>query len=138
MRIRIEWCHCDPAQIIFNPHYYIWMDMCTHALLKTGGLDIAETIAEPDFMACPLVTSSAQFHTPAFFGDEVLLSSSASKFGNTSFDVEHRFTRRDTLLCTGREVRVWGGKENGKLVARPVPDWIRENLSTNEVVDVSV
>lgn len=112
--------------------------MCTHALLKLGGLNIAETINQPDFMACPLVTSGAQFHTPAFFGDEVLLSSTVAKFGNTSFEVSHHFTRANTLLCTGREVRVWGGKEEGKLVALPVPDWIRENLCKDEVVDISV
>ena len=36
-RIRVEWAHCDPAGIIFNPHYYLWMDSGTHALLQAAG-----------------------------------------------------------------------------------------------------
>ena len=35
-RIRVEWAHCDPAGIIFNPHYYLWMDSGTHALLQAA------------------------------------------------------------------------------------------------------
>jgi 4-hydroxybenzoyl-CoA thioesterase len=55
-RIRIEWAHCDPARIIFNPHYYIWMDSGTHALLQASGFDfIAETRSSSDFLGCPLV-----------------------------------------------------------------------------------
>ena len=39
-RIRVEWAHCDPAGIIFNPHYYIWMDSGTHALLQAAGFSL--------------------------------------------------------------------------------------------------
>jgi len=41
MRIRVEWANCDPAGIIFNPHYYIWMDAGSHALMKAAGIDMA-------------------------------------------------------------------------------------------------
>ncbi len=141
MRLRVGWCHCDPAQIIFNPHYYIWMDTSTHALLKQAGLDLADAIKDPLARGCPLVTSSAEFHTPAYLGDELLITSQVTRFGNTSFHVEHQFTRDDTLLCNGREVRVWAGsdaEDNRKLVAATVPDWLRENLSQPGKVDVSV
>lgn len=139
LKIRVEWAHCDPAKIIFNPHYYIWMDHSTHGLLKVAGLDIATAIDDPEFKACPLVTSSAEFHAPAVLGDQLLLSTSVSKFGNTSFHIGHSFTRNDTTLCTGQEVRVWGGTDsNGKLTAVPLPNWIKQNLSTDEVRDISV
>ncbi|OED39084.1 hypothetical protein AB833_16195 [Chromatiales bacterium (ex Bugula neritina AB1)] len=140
-RIRVAWSHCDPAQIIFNPHYYIWMDASTHALLKQAGLNLAEAIKDPLFRGFPLVTSSAQFHSPAVLDDEILLTSKVKKFGNTSFHVAHEFTRNNTLLCTGKEVRVWGGTDpesESKLIAIPVPGWVRENLSRSDVVDVSV
>ena len=138
LRIRIEWSHCDPAKIIFNPHYYIWMDNCSHSLLRIAGLDARDHLDNPDFKGCPLVTSSAQFHAPALLGDKVVLTSRAVRFGNTSFEVEHLFYREQTLLCSGTEVRVWGATDpSGKLIAIRVPDSIRERLSIKETHDVT-
>lgn len=139
LRIRIEWCHCDPAKIIYNPHYYIWMDQCTHALLRIAGMDLKDHIDDPTFKGCPLVASSADFHSPAYLCDQLTLSSQISRFGNKSFDVVHRFHRKDTLLCTGKEIRVWGDTDtNGKLIAIPIPAWIKNNLSKEGCHDVSV
>jgi len=45
-RIRVEWAHCDAAGIIFNPHYYIWMDNGTHALFRAAGFDLPRRIHE--------------------------------------------------------------------------------------------
>ena len=138
LRIRIEWSHCDAAKIIFNPHYYIWMDNCSHSLLRIAGLDARDHLDDADFKGCPLVTSSAQFHAPALLGDEVVLTSRVIRFGNTSFELEHHFYRKKTLLCSGSEVRVWGATDaSGNLIAIPVPDWIRERLSIKEIHDVS-
>ena len=139
LRIRVEWSHCDPAKIIYNPHYYIWMDHGSHSLLRVAGQRMKDHIDDPDFKACPLVTSTAEFHAPAFLEDELTLTSEVTRFGTKSFDVTHRFQRSDTLVCTGKEVRVWGGTdENGNLIALKVPDWIRENLSEDGTEDVSV
>ena len=165
MRIRVEWSNCDPAGIIFNPHYYIWMDAGSHALMKAAGIDMAtEVKADETFMGYPLVTSTAQFHTPAMLGDVLTLTTTVEKFGNTSFETRHTFHRTnhrtshrtthrtshqtsdttensptDTLLCSGSEVRVWGGSdENNNLIALRVPDWVRQNLSVDKTIDSSV
>lgn len=162
MKIRVEWSNCDPAGIIFNPHYYIWMDAGSHALMKAAGIDMA-TAKKKDtgFMGYPLVTSTAEFHSPAMLGDVLILSSTVEKIGNTSFKTLHTFHRRaddseatrdpahggsskggvenGVLLCSGSEIRVWGGTdENNKLIALRVPDPIRENLSVDRVIDSSV
>jgi len=146
LRIRVEWSNCDPAGIIFNPHYYIWMDAGSHALLKAAGIDMASAAKEDEnFMGYPLVTSSAQFHYPARLGDVLTLSSTVEKFGNTSFVTRHAFhlgrsdNTADVLLCSGSEVRVWGGTDDdNNLVALRVPDWIRESLSVEKTIDSSV
>lgn len=146
MRIRIEWSNCDPAGIIFNPHYYIWMDAGSHALMKAAGVDMATAVqTDANFMGYPLVTSSAQFHSPAMLGDVLTLSSTVTKIGNTSFETRHTFYRintdntPDVLLCSGSEVRVWGGKDQSdKLIALRVPDGVREKLSVDATVDSTV
>ena len=156
LRIRVEWSNCDPAGIIFNPHYYIWMDAGSHALMKAAGIDMAVAAkTDENFMGYPLVTSTAQFHAPAMLGDILTLSTTIAKIGNTSFETSHTFNRTvsdkpgsdnsgadnqtGALLCSGSEVRVWGGTdENNTLIALRVPDWIRDTLSVDQTVDSSV
>lgn len=142
-RIRVEWAHCDPAGIIFNPHYYIWMDSGTHALLQAAGFDlIGNTHSDQLFRGCPLVASNMEFRRPLYFGDITTLSTRVEKFGNTSFVVAHDFRQGDIdePVASGREIRVWGysDEENpAKLVARRVPDDVRALLEVEKTVDVS-
>ena len=143
-RFRVEWAHCDPAGIIFNPNYYLWMDAGTHALIQTAGFDlIGNTRADPLFRGCPLVASNMDFRRPLYFGDITALTSRVEKFGNSSFVVSHAFRKDgDTEpVATGQEVRVWGYSdpaEPSKLVAVPVPDAVREMLSVEKTVEVTV
>ena len=141
MRIRVEWGHCDPARIIFNPNYYIWMDYATHGLLKVAGFDLAEQLQDPTVRGFPLVKSEAEFISPAYYGDVLNLHTHVSRFGNTSFVTSHQFTRDDQTLCKGSEIRVWGMSEPATpdvLKAVPVPEWIKQALQQNRQVDVSV
>ena len=143
-RFRVEWAHCDPAGIIFNPNYYLWMDSGTHALLQAAGFDlIGNTRRDPLFRGCPLVASSMEFRRPLYFGDITVLSSRVEKFGNTSFVVAHAFHHSDHAepVATGSEVRVWGYSDPDrpeKLVAIRVPEDVRAMLSVDESIDVTV
>lgn len=143
-RFRVEWAHCDPAGIIFNPNYYLWMDAGTHALIQAAGFDlIGNTHSDPLFRGCPLVASNMDFMHPLYFGDVTALTSRVEKFGNTSFVVSHAFHRegRNEPVATGREVRVWGYSDPdqpARLVAVKVPDDVRAMLSVEKTVDVTV
>ena len=141
-RIRVEWSNCDPAGIIFNPYYYAWMDQGTHALLQAAGFDfITQANTNSDFLGCPLVASNMEFKKPLRFGDVVTMVSQVEKFGNTSFVVAHEFHKDDALMAFGSEVRVWtvrGADEAKPLIARPVPEKVRQGLSENRQVDMSV
>lgn len=143
-RFRVEWAHCDPAGIIFNPNYYIWMDSGTHALLQAAGFDlIGNTHSDDLFRGCPLVASNMEFKAPLYFGDITVLTSRVEKFGNTSFVVAHEFRRGDEPkpVAIGNEVRVWGYAEPDqpkKLKARLIPDEARAMLSVDKTVDVTV
>ena len=143
-RIRVEWAHCDPAGIIFNPHYYIWMDSGTHAMLQAAGFDhIGETHRDPLFRGCPLVASNMSFRKPLYFGDVTECRSQVERFGQSSFVVVHEFWRNgeDQPVANGSETRVWGysDKDNpARLVAVPIPGEVRAMLSVDNTVDVSV
>ena len=143
-RIRVEWAHCDPAGILFNPHYYLWMDSGTHALLQAAGFDlIVETCRDKRFRGCPLVASNMSFSKPLYFGEVVLCSSQVERFGNTSFVIAHEFRRVDQpeTVASGSEVRVWGYSDSAeptRLVARAMPDEVRAMLSVDKTIDVTV
>lgn len=140
-RIRIEWAHCDPAKIIFNPHYYIWMDQGTHRLLEAAGFAFAEAVRTTPFRGCVLVSSGATFVKPAVFADIIELETSVTRFGNKSFTVGHRFSRDGDTLATGEEVRVWGWThpdDADRITSVPVPDDVRDMLSEDRVCDVTV
>jgi len=143
-RFRVEWAHCDPAGIIFNPNYYLWMDSGTHALLQVAGFDLAgEVRRDALFRGCPLVASNMAFKRPLYFGDVTVLSSRVEKFGDTSFTVAHEFRQGEDPrpVATGAEVRVWGYSDPGapeKLVAMRMPEEVRALLSVDNSIDVTV
>lgn len=143
-RIRVEWAHCDSAGIIFNPHYYIWMDGGTHAMLQAAGFDLVGRLQQdPLFRGFPLVASNMDFKRPLYFGDITLLSSQVERFGNSSFVVRHEFRQgEDTVpVASGNEVRVWGYSQADQpevLISRPVPEDLKQMLSVDRMVDTSV
>jgi 4-hydroxybenzoyl-CoA thioesterase len=143
-RIRVEWAHCDPAGIIFNPHYYIWMDSGTHAMMHAAGFNLAKRVRQDErFRGFPLVASNMAFKRPLYFGDVTVLTSKVENFGNTSFVVSHEFRQGDdpAPVASGKEVRVWGYSDPvspEKLIAQVVPEELKALLSVNESKDVSV
>ena len=36
--VRVEWGHCDAAQIVFYPRYFEWFDQSTGYLFETAGI----------------------------------------------------------------------------------------------------
>ena len=131
--IRVEWGHCDPARIIYNPHYFFWMDAATGRLLEEAGFNVIRLVeADANFRGVPLLTNRATFHRPARAGDVLQLRTRVARWGRTSFDVEHRFFLGEHPAAEGYEVRVWGRthpEDPMRLQAVPVPEDVKAALS---------
>ncbi len=139
-RFRIEWGHCDPAGIIFNPNYARWMDGACHSLFKAAGVPMAEMMRTSGFIGCPLVKSELEFARPAYYDDVISVTSQIGRFGGKSFDLSHVFRRGDEMLAEGREVRVWGyadETDSRQLSAQSIPEEIKARLSEDREIDVS-
>jgi len=122
--IRIEWGDCDPAGIIFYPRYFVYFDVCTHALFERAGCSMRELQKAYGMLGFPLVDARARFVLPCAYGEDVTIESGISKFGRSSFHVEHRVYKGETLAVEGVEVRVWVGPsaaKPGQMEARPIP-----------------
>ena len=55
----------------------------------------------------PLVQASCNFFVPSSFGDVVHVDSCVTNWGNSSFTVQHKLFRGETLAVEGIEKRVW-------------------------------
>jgi len=113
--VRIEWCDCDPAGIIFYPRYFEMFDTSTTVLIERAlGMNKIDYLKAHAFAGHPLVETRARFRVPTRFGDEVAIETALVECGRSSFKVEHRLTKAGALAVEGFETRVW--------VVRPTDD----------------
>ena len=137
-RYRVDWGHCDPAGIIFNPNYFAWMDAGCHNLFKAAGVPFKEMMDTSSFIGCPLIKNEAKFTKPAYYDDVITLSSQVESFGSKSFRLRHRFTRSDDELAIGHEIRVWAYSDHAdsrNIRAEPVPENIRQAVSAKRTIN---
>jgi len=106
--IQIEWGDCDPFGIVFFPRYFEYFDACTNALFHRAlGIKKAEMLRHYRIAGIPLVQASCNFFVPSSFGDVVHVDSTVTEWGNSSFTVQHKLFRGQTLAVEGIEKRVW-------------------------------
>ncbi len=133
--IRIEWGDCDPAGIIFFPRYFAYFDACTHALLERAGCRQRDVQSEYGILGLPLVDVRARFIVPTSYDDDIVVESGVTKFGRTSFQIQHQLYKDDVLAVEAFETRVCVAlteKKPGKMVAKPIPAEFVKKLSGQE------
>jgi 4-hydroxybenzoyl-CoA thioesterase len=121
----IEWAHCDPAGIVFNPRFFEFFDWGTWMLFEAAlGVKPPDLAGAFGILGIPLVDAGARFIAPARFGDAVELTSQVSEFRRSSFDVDHKLFVRGAIAVEGRETRVWAVRDPAnpaKTKSRPIP-----------------
>jgi 4-hydroxybenzoyl-CoA thioesterase len=124
-QLTVEWGHCDPAGIVFNPRFFEYFDWGTWGLLEAAlGVKAHELASTYGIMGIPLVDAGAKFLGPAKFGDVVELTSWVSEFRRSSFDVIHELRVHGALAVEGKETRVWAIRDASdpmKIKSQPIP-----------------
>ena len=143
LEILVEWGHCDPARIVFNPNFFVWMESGMYQLFTTANYPIAKMSDEdPQFLGVPLLTTQANFQKPAKVGDTITLVTSISRWGNTSFELSFRFLRGEDVLCTATQTRVWcyaeGDGAQETIKSAPIPESFRADLSVDKQVHIQL
>lgn len=107
-QLTIEWGHCDPAGIVFNPRFFEFFDVSSWLLFEAAlGVKRQEIASAFNILGIPLVDARANFLKPIKFGDRIEIASRVSEFRKSSFDVEHRLSVGSDLAVEGGETRVW-------------------------------
>ena len=138
--IRVEWSHCDAAQIVYNPHFFSWSETGVPTLLEAAGFALPSLLAaDPGCRGVPLVKSEAAFQAPARFGEDLVLSTTILRLGRSSFDLVHRFTRGEAPVAEIAQVRVWSAvdpDDPARIRAVAIPDPVRVALQADRTVEV--
>jgi 4-hydroxybenzoyl-CoA thioesterase len=105
--IEVQWGDLDSAGIVFYPHFFAWADAGTHRLFRAADLPMDRLLRERK-MSFGLVSSAADFLSPARYGDRLVCHSGVSKLGTRSIELLHRMVRAEdgTAVATVRETRV--------------------------------
>ena len=130
--LTVEWGHCDPAGIVFNPRFFEFFDWSTALLMEAAtGHPKAEMLRVHDLVGIPLVATEARFLRPARYGDRVTIDSRVVEVGRSSFTVRHRLHHGGDIACEGLERRVWAGRhpdDPSRMSAKAIPDDLARRL----------
>lgn len=128
-RMRIAFSDCDPAQIVFFANYFKWFDTSGREFFTACGVPSwRETTAERGIIGTPLVDAQASFRNSATYGEDIEIESWIEEWRGKSFVMRHLARRGETVLCEGREVRVFAIQDPDeplRIKAIPIPDEIR-------------
>ncbi len=111
-QLTIEWGHCDPAGIVFNPRFFELFDASSWMLFEAAlGVKQQELAATYGIVGIALVDAKANFLKPVRFGDKIEIVSRVAEFRRSSFDVEHRLSIGGEVAVEATETRVWAVRD---------------------------
>lgn len=128
--LRVEFGDCDPAQIVWFPNFFRWVDAASrHFFVQCGLPDWKLSERERGILGTPLVDTQAKFLRPASYGDVLQVESGVAEWRRKSFVMKHVIRRADVDLVEVTEVRVFArrkgdGSDPHAIEAVAVPeDW---------------
>ena len=110
--LRIAFSDCDPAQIVFFANYFKWFDTSSREFFTACGVPSwRDTTRDRGIIGTPLVDAQASFKNSATYGEDITIETWVYEWRNKSFIMRHVARRGDTVLCEGREVRVFATQD---------------------------
>ena len=122
--LRIEWGQCDPAGIVFNPQYLTIFNITFGQLMMRTGLTLSELFAKYQIFGVPMVDVNIKFYLPCWFDEEVVVESTVSHWGRSSFTLHHQVLKKEGVAVECQEKRVWAivhPEDPRKMKSVPIP-----------------
>lgn len=127
--LRVRWAESDPQGIVFNGHYLTYFDVAVTEYWRDIGITFPEGITQygSDFF---VKKSMLEYHSPAFFDDELQIYVSCVRIGNSSLQFAWEIKREATSIVSGETIYV-NANEKTRQPER-VPDALREKIERFE------
>ncbi len=107
-RFRIEFGDCDPAQIVFYPNYFKWMDIAALHFFNACGIESwRQTKTAQGIIGAPLLAASARFVSSATYPESIEIDTSVMEVRGKSFVLRHVIRRGEMVLVEGEETRIF-------------------------------
>lgn len=122
--IRVRYGECDMQQVVFNANYLAYIDDAIDTWLRSALGDYEQVGF--DFMVKKI---TLEWHSPARFGDVLVLRLGVDRWGTTSFDVAVAGAAGDRLVFTATLVYV--STTPGHATPTRVPEAVRAALGSS-------
>ncbi|MEO7942688.1 MAG: thioesterase family protein [Marmoricola sp.] len=120
-RLRVRYIECDMQGVVFNSHYYAWMDLAHQELIREvlGPLEVLWTLGVDVVVA----ESSARYRASARFDQEIDIEVALASLTTTSMTTVHTFRHGSDVLAEARVRHVCVDRESW--TKTPWPDEVR-------------
>ncbi len=123
--IRVRWAEVDGQQIVYNPHYLMYMDCAWSAYLKDGPGLVKQPVAYT-----VMAKTTLEYRASARYDDLLAVGVRISRIGRTSLLADFAVDRAGERLLDAQTVYVYVGA--GGSTPTPVPDDWRIAIETFE------
>ncbi len=130
-RLRVRWAETDLQRVVFNANYYLYFDVAVTEYWRAIGFNYPAGLVEAYGTDLYAVASSAQFHAPAAYDEELDIACRASRIGRTSAAFALGIWRGEEHLTSGELVYVNADPATRKPV--PLPQGILDKIYRFEV-----
>lgn len=122
----IRFSHCDPAGLVFFPHYLVMFNQLVEDWFTEGlGLPYAEILG-PRRVGLPTVSLACDFTAPSRMGEVVTLGLSLERIGGASIGLRLGVRSGDEARVRARQVLVTTSLDTHR--ALPIPEDMRRAL----------
>ena len=124
---RVEFGDCDPAGIVWFPHFFRWIDAASRNFFVQCGVPRwADMDPALQLIGTPLVDTKTRFVQSATYGDTLDIAVRIGEWRTKRFTQHYRVMRGDTLILECDEVRIFGARrEGGGIRAVAIPPSVR-------------
>jgi acyl-CoA thioester hydrolase len=120
-RLRVRYSECDMQGIVFNAHYYTWMDLAHTELIR----EVLGPLAALHALGVDVVVaeSSAKYFVSARFDQEIDIEVALESLTTSTMTTVHTFRHGSDVLAEGRVRHV--AVDPTQLTRKPWPDAVR-------------
>lgn len=125
--LRVRFNECDPQRVAFNANYLTYIDIAITDLYRQHFDDSYAEVMESNGVDVVVAEAKLKFVAPARFDDQIEVSITIERLGNTSMEVSALISRDGEELVTAElryvfvEIETWE--------KTPIPDPIRETMA---------
>ena len=127
--VNVEFGDCDPAQIVYYPNFFRWMDAASRHFFIQSGVPLWHELEKTTgIIGTPILDAQTRFMKPASYGDRLEIDSAVTEWRTKTFVMRHRVRRGTELLVECTEIRAFvkrAGDDPKKIQAVPVPEDIK-------------